>query len=107
MQSFRTELENPVVEEELLELGQKIAKYKSGVIPEDRFKSLRLARGIYGQRQPGVQMIRIKIPHGNLNRKKLERIAQRNLVGGGKYLLLGNGAALVFSSDTADVYTYR
>ncbi len=75
MQSFRTELENPVVEEELLELGQKIAKYKSGVIPEDRFKSLRLARGIYGQRQPGVQMVRIKIPHGNLNRRKLARIA--------------------------------
>lgn len=75
MRSFRTELENPVVEEELLELGQKIAKYKSGVIPEDRFKSLRLARGIYGQRQPGVQMVRIKIPHGNLSRKKLARIA--------------------------------
>lgn len=75
MQSFRTELENPVVEEELLELGQKIAKYKDGVIPEDRFKSLRLARGIYGQRQPGVQMVRIKIPYGELNRKKLARIA--------------------------------
>ncbi|HLU95149.1 MAG TPA: nitrite/sulfite reductase [Membranihabitans sp.] len=75
MQSFRTELENPVIQEELLELGQKIAKYKSGVIPEDRFKSLRLARGIYGQRQPGVQMIRIKIPHGELSRKKLARIA--------------------------------
>lgn len=75
MQSFRTELENPVVEEELLELGQKIAKYKNGAIPEDRFKSLRLARGIYGQRQAGVQMIRIKIPHGALNRQKLARIA--------------------------------
>lgn len=75
MQSFRTELENPVVEEELLELGQKIAKYKNGVIPEDRFKSLRLARGIYGQRQAGVQMVRIKIPHGALNRQKLARIA--------------------------------
>lgn len=75
MQSFRTELENPVVEEELLELGQKIAKYKNGVIPEDRFKSLRLARGIYGQRQAGVQMIRIKIPHGALTRRKLARIA--------------------------------
>lgn len=75
MQSFRTELENPVVEEELLELGQKIAKFKNGAIPEDRFKSLRLARGIYGQRQPGVQMVRIKIPYGALNRKKLARIA--------------------------------
>ncbi|WP_236975762.1 HEPN domain-containing protein [Membranihabitans maritimus] len=75
MKSFRTELENPVVEEEILELGQKIALYKNGKIDEDRFKSLRLARGVYGQRQPGVQMVRIKIPYGSLNRKKLARIA--------------------------------
>jgi hypothetical protein len=27
-----------------------------------RFRSLRLARGVYGQRQEGVQMIRIKLP---------------------------------------------
>jgi sulfite reductase (ferredoxin) len=26
------------------------------------FRSLRLARGVYGQRQEGVQMIRIKLP---------------------------------------------
>jgi sulfite reductase (ferredoxin) len=28
----------------------------------ERFRSLRLARGVYGQRQEGVQMIRIKLP---------------------------------------------
>lgn len=76
MKSFRTELENPIVEQEILELGQKIALYQSGKLDEDRFKSLRLARGIYGQRQPGVQMIRIKVPYGNLNRRKLLRICE-------------------------------
>lgn len=76
MKSFRTELENPVVEEEILELGKKIALYQNGKMDEDRFKSLRLARGVYGQRQPGVQMIRIKIPHGALTRRKLARICE-------------------------------
>lgn len=75
MLSFRSELENPVVPQEIIELDQNIRKYKEGGIPEDRFKSLRLARGIYGQRQPGVQMVRIKIPFGRLTFKQLLRIA--------------------------------
>jgi sulfite reductase (ferredoxin) len=31
----------------------------------ERFR-LRLARGVYGQRQEGVQMIRIKLPFGKV-----------------------------------------
>lgn len=42
---------------------------------EDKFRSLRLARGIYGQRQPGVQMVRIKLPFGKVTFKQLLRIA--------------------------------
>jgi sulfite reductase (ferredoxin) len=34
-----------------------------------------LARGIYGQRQPGVQMVRIKLPFGKVTFKQLLRIA--------------------------------
>lgn len=75
MQSFRTELENPVVEKDIIELEQKIIKFRKGEIDEDQFRSLRLARGVYGQRQPGVQMIRIKIPYGKLTTKQLRRIA--------------------------------
>ena len=60
MQSFRTEIENPVVERDILELEKKIRQFKDGNIDEEKFRSLRLARGVYGQRQPGVQMIRIK-----------------------------------------------
>ncbi|QEC53885.1 sulfite reductase (ferredoxin) [Anseongella ginsenosidimutans] len=75
MQSFRTELENPVVEREIIELEKKIRRFHEGAIPETKFRSLRLARGIYGQRQKGVQMVRIKIPFGFLTFKKLLAIA--------------------------------
>lgn len=75
MQSFRTELENPVVERDIIELEHKIRRFHTGKIDEESFRTLRLARGVYGQRQPGVQMIRIKIPYGKLNARKLERIA--------------------------------
>ncbi|MCB9202212.1 MAG: HEPN domain-containing protein [Flavobacteriales bacterium] len=75
MQSFRTEIENPVVEQEIIELEKKIHAFKSGKMDEDRFRSLRLARGVYGQRQEGVQMVRIKIPYGKISAKQLVRIA--------------------------------
>ena len=58
MQSFRTEIENPIVEKDILDLEKKIHAFKNNKIDEEKFRSLRLARGVYGQRQQGVQMIR-------------------------------------------------
>ena len=75
MQSFRTELENPIVEKDIIDLEKKIYAFQHGKIGEEKFRSLRLARGVYGQRQPGVQMIRIKIPMGRFTAKQLKRIA--------------------------------
>ncbi|RIA10670.1 sulfite reductase (ferredoxin) [Flavobacteriaceae bacterium MAR_2010_72] len=75
MQSFRTEIENPVVEKDIIELERKIRLFKEGRIDEERFRSLRLARGVYGQRQEGVQMIRIKLPYGKVTGEQLLRIA--------------------------------
>ncbi|WP_370408857.1 nitrite reductase [Tenacibaculum dicentrarchi] len=75
MQSFRTEIENPIVEKDILELARKIELFKEGKIDEERFRSLRLARGVYGQRQLGVQMIRIKLPYGKVSSEQLHRIA--------------------------------
>ncbi len=75
MQSFRTEIENPIVEKDIIELEKKIRQFKDGNIDEEKFRSLRLARGVYGQRQPGVQMIRIKLPYGKVSSKQLLRIA--------------------------------
>ncbi|WBX77844.1 nitrite reductase [Tenacibaculum ovolyticum] len=75
MQSFRTEIENPIVEKDILELERKIQLFKEGKIDEERFRSLRLARGVYGQRQFGVQMIRIKLPYGKVTSEQLHRIS--------------------------------
>ena len=75
MESFRTELENPVVEKDILDLEKKIFQFKNNKIDEEKFRSLRLARGVYGQRQQGVQMIRIKLPMGKFTAKQLRRIA--------------------------------
>ena len=78
MLSFRSELENlnnPTVENDIIDLADKISKFKNLQIDEEKFRALRLARGVYGQRQPGVQMIRIKIPYGKMSFRQLRRIA--------------------------------
>jgi sulfite reductase (ferredoxin) len=81
MQSFRTELElinhstKALVEKDIIDLAKKIAAFKEGTINAEKFRSLRLARGVYGQRQQGVQMIRIKLPFGKVSAKQLLRIA--------------------------------
>lgn len=75
MKSFRSELENPVVEKDIIALERKIREFREGGLPEERFRSLRLARGVYGQRQPGVQMVRIKLPYGKVSSRQLRRIA--------------------------------
>lgn len=75
MQSFRSEIENPVVEKDIIELEQKIHAFKNNSIDEEKFRSLRLARGVYGQRQQGVQMVRIKLPMGRFTANQLRKIA--------------------------------
>lgn len=75
MQSFRTEIENQVVEKDIIDLAKKIELFQNGKIDEEKFRSLRLARGIYGQRQEGVQMIRIKLPYGKVKSNQLRRIS--------------------------------
>ena len=75
MQSFRTELENPLVEKDIIELEQKIRAFREGKIPDEKFRSLRLARGVYGQRQQGVQMVRIKLPYGKMTFAQWKRIS--------------------------------
>jgi sulfite reductase (ferredoxin) len=44
-----------------------------GDLSTDIFKPFRLQYGIYGQRQPGVQMFRIKIPFGGLTANQVRQ----------------------------------
>nr|WP_314835950.1 HEPN domain-containing protein [uncultured Flavobacterium sp.] len=76
MESFRTEIENPIVQKDIIDLERKIALFRDGKIDDERFRSLRLARGVYGQRQEGVQMIRIKLPFGKVTSEQLMRITK-------------------------------
>lgn len=76
MQSFRNEIENPLVENEIIDLEKKIRLFREGKADEEKFRSLRLARGVYGQRQAGVQMVRIKLPFGKVTSEQLHRICK-------------------------------
>lgn len=82
MQSFRTELESPadengqvIIEKDIAHLAEKIQLFQEGKIDPEKFRALRLARGVYGQRQQGVNMVRIKVPHGKLKFVQLLRLA--------------------------------
>ncbi len=82
MQSFRTELEGlsniqgkTLVEKDIIELERKIRLFREGKMNDEKFRSLRLARGVYGQRQQGVQMVRIKLPYGKMTLAQWKRIA--------------------------------
>jgi sulfite reductase (ferredoxin) len=60
---------------DILDLEQKISSFGQGDIADEAFRKFRLTRGVYGQRQPGVQMIRIKLPYGRITSDQLIRIA--------------------------------
>lgn len=64
-----------VDQQDITELRQKITDVQLGKINEERFKHYRLTRGVYGQRQLGVQMFRTKIPFGRLTTEQLEALA--------------------------------
>ena len=65
-----------VVREEIEAFRRKASAFVAGEIPEDEFRPFRLKHGIYGQRQPGVQMVRCKVPGGLLTAEQMERLAR-------------------------------
>jgi len=49
--------------------------FLDGRMPEERFTPFRLQMGVYGQRQDGVQMVRIKLPGGCVTPEQMDVIA--------------------------------
>src|SRR3569832_190314 len=74
MNQVETALPEEIIKE-IEAFGLQVARLKNKEIPEEKFKRFRLQHGIYGQRQPGVQMVRVKIPAGLLNSRKLRCLA--------------------------------
>ena len=65
-----------LVREEIETFRRKANAFLAGEIPEDEFRPFRLKHGIYGQRQPGVQMVRCKVPGGLLTAAQMEQLAR-------------------------------
>lgn len=65
----------PEIIEEIETFEDEVARLQSGDTPVDVFKPFRLQYGIYGQRQPDVQMIRIRVPFGGITANQLRQVA--------------------------------
>lgn len=75
MGPIQTTLPEEIIKE-IENFGLQVERLKKKEIPEEKFKRFRLQHGIYGQRQKGFQMVRVKIPSGLLNGPKLRTLAE-------------------------------
>jgi sulfite reductase beta subunit-like hemoprotein len=57
------------------EFVEKLAAFESGAIGPEQFRAFRLTRGVYGQRQDGTQMLRVKLPMGRVSAEQLNVLA--------------------------------
>ena len=60
---------------DIAEFVEKLEAFERGELSADQFRSFRLLRGVYGQRQSDVQMLRVKIPFGRLGPDQLHAVA--------------------------------
>ncbi|MGH2873053.1 MAG: nitrite/sulfite reductase, partial [Solirubrobacteraceae bacterium] len=65
----------PILEREFDDFDTESTRFLAGERQEEEFIKFRLRQGIYGQRQPGVQMVRVKLPLGGVTPGQLEAFA--------------------------------
>jgi sulfite reductase beta subunit-like hemoprotein len=65
----------PILEREFDDFDSEAAKYLDGQTEENTFIGFRLKQGVYGQRQPAVQMIRVKLPFGGVTPDQMDAFA--------------------------------
>jgi sulfite reductase beta subunit-like hemoprotein len=65
----------PILEREFDDFDTEAASFLRGEQTEEQFIGFRLKQGVYGQRQPDVQMIRIKLPFGGVTPEQLDTLA--------------------------------
>src|SRR5882757_4331062 len=82
-------IDNMVIEQQLIEqqydktvredielFRHQSLEHLAGRLTADEFRPHRLRRGIYSQRQEGVQMIRTKVPGGLLTARQMRQLAR-------------------------------
>jgi sulfite reductase beta subunit-like hemoprotein len=65
----------PILEREFDDFDTESTRFLEGDLREDDFIKFRLKQGVYGQRQPDVQMIRVKLPMGGVTPDQLDAFA--------------------------------
>jgi sulfite reductase (ferredoxin) len=61
--------------QEIDRFEEAVEAFGRGELDSDRFQSMRLQQGVYGQRQEGVNMVRIKLPGGRITPHQAMTIA--------------------------------
>jgi sulfite reductase beta subunit-like hemoprotein len=65
----------PILEREFDDFDTESGRFLKGQLEESEFIKFRLKQGVYGQRQPDVQMIRVKLPMGGVTPDQLDAFA--------------------------------
>jgi sulfite reductase (ferredoxin) len=65
----------PILRREFDDFDGEAEKFLGGETPETEFIGFRLKQGVYGQRQPDVQMVRVKLPMGGVTPDQLDAFA--------------------------------
>jgi sulfite reductase beta subunit-like hemoprotein len=56
-------------------LAEQLARFERGELDAEAWRAYRVARGLYGQRQEGVYMLRVKLPQGAVHASQLRGLA--------------------------------
>src|SRR5437762_6417850 len=65
----------PILEREFDDFDTEAARFMRRELEEEEFVKFRLKQGVYGQRQPERQMVRVKLPLGGVNPEQLDAFA--------------------------------
>jgi sulfite reductase beta subunit-like hemoprotein len=65
----------PIIEREFDDFDNEAEEFLAERLPENEFIGFRLKQGVYGQRQPDVQMVRVKLPFGGVTPDQMESFA--------------------------------
>jgi len=86
------------------EIREAVGRFLNGGMSEDAFRHFRVMRGIYSQRQPGVHMVRIRVPLGHLTAPQLRRLSELcETYGSGKVHVTTRQDVQMYFVPTADV----
>ena len=66
----------PILEREFDDFDTESTRYLTGELDGEEFIRFRLKQGVYGQRQPDVQMVRVKLPFGGVTPDQLDAFAE-------------------------------